>query len=118
MNLAVDSQQKNRIQVSNTKKPLFFYVNLTMRQDVWSLQLLESLSGSIVHVSSRCNAYVCRSALFPGNGNEGPILKSTAVIFTRFKLHLQPMKKKKLQKLRNNCSDGSFMCSAFDEEAK
>ncbi|CAL9229491.1 unnamed protein product [Arabidopsis halleri] len=24
------SQQKNRIQVSNTKKPLFFYVNLTM----------------------------------------------------------------------------------------
>ncbi|CAN6933316.1 unnamed protein product [Brassica oleracea] len=28
MNLAVDSQKKNRIQVSNTKKPLFFYVNL------------------------------------------------------------------------------------------
>ncbi|KAL0664075.1 hypothetical protein Bca4012_100912 [Brassica carinata] len=25
---AVDSQKKNRIQVSNTKKPLFFYVNL------------------------------------------------------------------------------------------
>ncbi|CAN7021737.1 unnamed protein product [Brassica rapa subsp. trilocularis] len=28
MNLAIDSQKKNRIQVSNTKKPLFFYVNL------------------------------------------------------------------------------------------
>ncbi|WZZ45906.1 hypothetical protein YC2023_042165 [Brassica napus] len=28
MSLAVDSQKKNRIQVSNTKKPLFFYVNL------------------------------------------------------------------------------------------
>jgi len=28
MNLAVDTQKKNRIQVSNTKKPLFFYVNL------------------------------------------------------------------------------------------
>ncbi|XP_019093271.1 PREDICTED: mechanosensitive ion channel protein 3, chloroplastic [Camelina sativa] len=53
------------------------------RQDVWSLQLLETLSGSTVPVSSRCNAFVCRSALFPGNGNEGPILKSTAVIFTR-----------------------------------
>ncbi|XP_010414765.1 PREDICTED: mechanosensitive ion channel protein 3, chloroplastic-like isoform X2 [Camelina sativa] len=53
------------------------------RQDVWSFQLLESLSGSTVPVSSRCNAFVCRSALFPGNGNEGPILKSTAVIFTR-----------------------------------
>uniref|UniRef100_M1CS32 Nucleic acid binding protein n=1 Tax=Solanum tuberosum TaxID=4113 RepID=M1CS32_SOLTU len=27
----VDSQRKNRIQVSNTKKPLFFYVNLSKR---------------------------------------------------------------------------------------
>ncbi|KAL3825112.1 hypothetical protein ACJIZ3_021141 [Penstemon smallii] len=26
-----DSQKKNRIQVSNTKKPLFFYVNLAKR---------------------------------------------------------------------------------------
>ncbi|KAL1219254.1 hypothetical protein V5N11_029539 [Cardamine amara subsp. amara] len=31
MNLAVDAQKKNRIQVSNTKKPLFFYVNLAKR---------------------------------------------------------------------------------------
>ncbi|KAL0863940.1 hypothetical protein Bca101_043058 [Brassica carinata] len=31
MNLANDSQKKNRIQVSNTKKPLFFYVNLAKR---------------------------------------------------------------------------------------
>ncbi|CAN8316105.1 unnamed protein product [Cochlearia groenlandica] len=31
MNLAIDSQKKNRIQVSNTKKPLFFYVNLAKR---------------------------------------------------------------------------------------
>ncbi|CAF2095715.1 unnamed protein product [Brassica rapa] len=31
MNLAGDSQKKNRIQVSNTKKPLFFYVNLAKR---------------------------------------------------------------------------------------
>ena len=28
MNLVGDSHKKNRIQVSNTKKPLFFYVNL------------------------------------------------------------------------------------------
>ncbi|KAG8388282.1 hypothetical protein BUALT_Bualt02G0109400 [Buddleja alternifolia] len=27
----VESQKKNRIQVSNTKKPLFFYVNLAKR---------------------------------------------------------------------------------------
>ncbi|CAN8251831.1 unnamed protein product [Cochlearia groenlandica] len=28
MSLAIDTQKKNRIQVSHTKKPLFFYVNL------------------------------------------------------------------------------------------
>ncbi|KAG2316507.1 hypothetical protein Bca52824_019629 [Brassica carinata] len=28
---AVETQKKNRIQVSNTKKPLFFYVNLAKR---------------------------------------------------------------------------------------
>ncbi|KAF5482152.1 uncharacterized protein At2g34160-like [Juglans microcarpa x Juglans regia] len=31
INLAGDSHKKNRIQVSNTKKPLFFYVNLAKR---------------------------------------------------------------------------------------
>ncbi|XP_022731106.1 uncharacterized protein At2g34160-like [Durio zibethinus] len=31
INLGADSQKKNRIQVSNTKKPLFFYVNLAKR---------------------------------------------------------------------------------------
>ncbi|XP_076920822.1 uncharacterized protein At2g34160-like [Bidens hawaiensis] len=29
--VTTDSQKKNRIQVSNTKKPLFFYVNLAKR---------------------------------------------------------------------------------------
>lgn len=29
INIAGDTQKKNRIQVSNTKKPLFFYVNLS-----------------------------------------------------------------------------------------
>ncbi|URE11424.1 hypothetical protein MUK42_22927 [Musa troglodytarum] len=31
LTVAADSQKKNRIQVSNTKKPLFFYVNLAKR---------------------------------------------------------------------------------------
>ncbi|KAI3443829.1 hypothetical protein Pfo_000494 [Paulownia fortunei] len=31
INMVGDSQKKNRIQVSNTKKPLFFYVNLAKR---------------------------------------------------------------------------------------
>ncbi|CAN6439460.1 unnamed protein product [Victoria cruziana] len=31
LNLSTATQKKNRIQVSNTKKPLFFYVNLAKR---------------------------------------------------------------------------------------
>ncbi|XP_075491174.1 uncharacterized protein At2g34160-like [Primulina tabacum] len=31
INVAGDNRKKNRIQVSNTKKPLFFYVNLAKR---------------------------------------------------------------------------------------
>ncbi|KAJ0772535.1 putative Alba-like domain superfamily protein [Helianthus annuus] len=31
ISISNDSQKKNRIQVSNTKKPLFFYVNLAKR---------------------------------------------------------------------------------------
>ncbi|XP_031505752.1 uncharacterized protein At2g34160-like [Nymphaea colorata] len=31
LNLSAATQKKNRIQVSNTKKPLFFYVNLAKR---------------------------------------------------------------------------------------
>ncbi|KAK4397052.1 hypothetical protein Sango_1541800 [Sesamum angolense] len=31
ISISADSQKKNRIQVSNTKKPLFFYVNLAKR---------------------------------------------------------------------------------------
>ncbi|KAM0026302.1 putative Alba-like domain superfamily protein [Helianthus debilis subsp. tardiflorus] len=31
INITGDNHKKNRIQVSNTKKPLFFYVNLAKR---------------------------------------------------------------------------------------
>ena len=33
MSLGVDTQKKSRIQVSHTKKPLFFYVNLAKVQN-------------------------------------------------------------------------------------
>jgi hypothetical protein len=42
INLVGDAHKKNRIQVSNTKKPLFFYVNLAKV----SLSLSLSLSLS------------------------------------------------------------------------
>ena len=54
MSLGVDTQKKNRIQVSHTKKPLFFYVNLAkvqnryLRNDVLSLEAMDSTCFYIV----------------------------------------------------------------------
>ncbi|KAG2262174.1 hypothetical protein Bca4012_013175 [Brassica carinata] len=69
---------KNRVYLTRTGLS-----SCSTRQDVWSLQLLESLSGSKAPVSSRGNAFVCRAALFPWVGSEDPIVKSTAVVLTR-----------------------------------
>ncbi|KAF8088637.1 hypothetical protein N665_0532s0001 [Sinapis alba] len=69
---------KNRVYLTRTGLS-----SCSTRQDIWSLQLLESLSGSKAPVSSRCNAFVCRAALFPWVGSEGPIVKSTAIVLTR-----------------------------------
>ncbi|XP_013635588.1 PREDICTED: mechanosensitive ion channel protein 3, chloroplastic-like isoform X1 [Brassica oleracea var. oleracea] len=73
-----NSACKNRVYLTRTGLS-----SCSTRQDVWSLQLLESLSGSKSPVSSRCNALVCRAALFPWVGSEGPIVKSTSVILAR-----------------------------------
>lgn len=55
----------------------------TRQEDVWSLQLLETLRGSKAPASSCSSAFVCRAALFPGSGSHGPIVKSTALVLTR-----------------------------------
>ncbi|XP_010548845.1 PREDICTED: mechanosensitive ion channel protein 3, chloroplastic-like isoform X2 [Tarenaya hassleriana] len=68
---------KNRVSLSHTGLS-----SCSTRQDFWSFHLLESLSGSVAPVSSRCNVFVCRSVLLPG-GNEAPILKAAAMVFTR-----------------------------------
>lgn len=41
--IAGDTQKKNRIQVSNTKKPLFFYVNLAKVRIVGFLLCFDEL---------------------------------------------------------------------------
>ncbi|KAF3527824.1 hypothetical protein DY000_02041075 [Brassica cretica] len=69
---------KNRVYLTQTRLSSF-----STRQDVWSLQLLETLRGFKAPVSSCSNAFVCRAALFPGSGSHGPIVKSTALVLTR-----------------------------------
>ncbi|ESQ52010.1 hypothetical protein EUTSA_v10017416mg [Eutrema salsugineum] len=51
MNLAVDDQKKNRIQVSNTKKPLFFYVNLAKQYNEVELSALGMATATVVTIA-------------------------------------------------------------------
>ncbi|KAE9453503.1 hypothetical protein C3L33_14586, partial [Rhododendron williamsianum] len=54
MNIVVEGKAKNRIQVSNTKKPLFFYVNLAKRymQQYNEVELSALGMGNIVSIST------------------------------------------------------------------
>ncbi|KAG6488372.1 hypothetical protein ZIOFF_049615 [Zingiber officinale] len=56
LSVTADSHKKNRIQVSNTKKPLFFYVNLAKRymqqyNDVELSALGMEITTSLVEVT-------------------------------------------------------------------
>ncbi|XP_052190957.1 mechanosensitive ion channel protein 2, chloroplastic-like isoform X2 [Diospyros lotus] len=51
--------------------------------DAWSHHLLNSVHGPKRYLSSRCDAFQCRSFLMPSGGNEIPILKTVATVLTR-----------------------------------
>ncbi|CAJ2628513.1 unnamed protein product [Trifolium pratense] len=48
---ANDSHKKNRIQVSNTKKPLFFYVNLAKQHNEVELSALGMAIATVVTIA-------------------------------------------------------------------
>uniref|UniRef100_A0A162A8U2 Uncharacterized protein n=1 Tax=Daucus carota subsp. sativus TaxID=79200 RepID=A0A162A8U2_DAUCS len=58
---AGDSPKKNRIQVSNTKKPLFFYVNLAK---------MEILLGKTANFDELMAAAAAERELAAGDGEE------------------------------------------------
>ncbi|CAK7347259.1 unnamed protein product [Dovyalis caffra] len=67
---------KSRVQLVN--------VNLSSQfLETWSLHVLNSISGPLIPVPSRCNVFLCQSVLTPGGGNEIPVLKSAAMALTR-----------------------------------
>ncbi|KAG6598731.1 Mechanosensitive ion channel protein 3, chloroplastic, partial [Cucurbita argyrosperma subsp. sororia] len=55
-----------------------------LRHKSVSLQLLGSVSRSMYPVSSRANVFVCRSVLEPSGGAGTAVLKSAAVVLTRY----------------------------------
>ncbi|GKV33574.1 hypothetical protein SLEP1_g42065 [Rubroshorea leprosula] len=63
-----------------------FHISLSsrsMRQDAWSLHILNSVRMPIRPVSARFNILVCRSVLLPTGGNEAPVMKTAAAVLTR-----------------------------------
>ncbi|KAK1301109.1 hypothetical protein QJS10_CPB13g00209 [Acorus calamus] len=53
------------------------------RRDAWSLHLSNSIHGRKRVIPSRCNVLVCQSFLTPGQSNEIPVLKATALALKR-----------------------------------
>ncbi|KAL3592231.1 hypothetical protein D5086_010871 [Populus alba] len=70
--------RKSRVQLINVNPSSQF-----LRQDPWSLHLQNCIHRSLSPVPSRCNVFLCRSVLTPGEGNGIPVLKSAAMALTR-----------------------------------
>lgn len=47
---------------------------------------MRSARGQLSHISTRCDIFLCHSLLKPGGGNEIPIVRSAAVVITRYYL--------------------------------
>ena len=62
-----------------------FLSNVSLsQQGACSLHLLSSVRGPIGPVSSRCNVFLCRSVFIPSGGTGAPVMKSAAVVLTRY----------------------------------
>ncbi|XXG63544.1 hypothetical protein AAC387_Pa05g1707 [Persea americana] len=55
----------------------------SMRQDMWSLHLSDSVYQPLPLVLSRYNVFICRSFFRPGQANEIPVLKAAALALRR-----------------------------------
>ncbi|XP_021903346.1 mechanosensitive ion channel protein 3, chloroplastic isoform X3 [Carica papaya] len=87
-NFLVNSKSAINIDTNAAGKSRYHFVKINlsshaMRQDDGSIHLFNCIRGPIVPVSARCNVFLCRSILAPGGGNEIPIVRSAAMLFSR-----------------------------------
>ncbi|XP_021760823.1 uncharacterized protein At2g34160-like [Chenopodium quinoa] len=108
----VDSGKKNRIQVSNTKKPLFFYVNLAKRYMQQHNEVeLSALGMAIATVVS-----VAEILKNGGLAVEKKIMTSTVDI--KDDSRGQPVQKAKIEILLEKSADFDEIMAAAAEEAE
>ncbi|XP_021741709.1 uncharacterized protein At2g34160-like isoform X2 [Chenopodium quinoa] len=104
----VDSGKKNRIQVSNTKKPLFFYVNLAKRYMQQHNEVELSALGMVVSV-----AEILKNG---GLAVEKKIMTSTVDI--KDDSRGRPVQKAKIEILLEKSEDFDEIMAAAAEEAE
>ncbi|KNA15636.1 hypothetical protein SOVF_096530 [Spinacia oleracea] len=108
----VDSAKKNRIQVSNTKKPLFFYVNLAKRYMQQHTEVeLSALGMAIATVVS-----VAEILKNGGLAVEKKIMTSTVDI--KDDSRGRPVQKAKIEILLEKSGDFDEIMAAAAEEAE
>lgn len=80
----LSSQSKGTLSRSQTDSCSIFLSSHSVRQDPWSIYLLNTVRRPLFsHPSStRCNVFLCRSLLKPGGGYESQVLE-TALIWKR-----------------------------------
>lgn len=81
----LSGQSKGTMSRSQTDSCSIFLSSHSMRQDFWSIYLLNSVRRPVfLHPSpTRCNVLLCRSLLKPGGGYESQVLETAALIWKR-----------------------------------
>ncbi|CAL9772994.1 unnamed protein product [Musa acuminata subsp. burmannicoides] len=107
---AADSHKKNRIQVSNTKKPLFFYVNLAKRyMQQYNEVELSALGMAIATV-------VTITEILKNNGLAIEKKITTSTVDVKDESRGRPMQKAKIEILLGKTENfDELMASAAEE---
>ncbi|CAL9061082.1 uncharacterized protein At2g34160-like isoform X1 [Musa acuminata AAA Group] len=107
---AADSHKKNRIQVSNTKKPLFFYVNLAKRyMQQYNEVELSALGMAIATV-------VTIAEILKNNGLAIEKKITTSTVDVKDESRGRPMQKAKIEILLGKTENfDELMASAAEE---
>ncbi|KAG6421106.1 hypothetical protein SASPL_117655 [Salvia splendens] len=114
--IAGDTQKKNRIQVSNTKKPLFFYVNLAKRYMQQHNEVELSALGMGVALDLAISTVVSVAEILKNNGFavEKKIMTSTVEI--RDESRGRPISKAKIEIVLGKTEKFDELMAAAAEE--
>nr|KAJ0203592.1 hypothetical protein LSAT_V11C500275620 [Lactuca sativa] len=121
INMSSDSYKKNRIQVSNTKKPLFFYVNLAKRymqqHNEVELSALGMVPPSYINTISAAIATVVTVAeILKNNGFAVEKKIMTSTVEMKGESRGRPVQKAKIEIVLGKTENFDELMAAAQEE--